>query len=83
MKKLKIKFWQIENLVVMKILDQDERLRGKEAIYEDSDLDMTIYSVKVPDMTSKSFFLLEEKEKKKIAWFVMLLLIQPKTPLTM
>ena len=64
MKKLKIKFWQIENLVVMKILDQDERLRGKEVIYEDSDLDMTIYSVKVPDMTSKSLFIRGERKEK-------------------
>lgn len=34
MKELKIKIWNIENIVIMRVLDQDESLRGKGFIYE-------------------------------------------------
>ena len=43
MKKLKIRFWRIENVVIMKILDQDERLRGCREIFRNDYLDMAIY----------------------------------------
>lgn len=44
MKKLKIKFWQNENVVMMKVLSRDERLRNKGIIFESDNLNMAIFS---------------------------------------
>jgi len=36
MKKLKIKLWRIENVVMMKVLEQDESLRGQGEIFNNN-----------------------------------------------
>ena len=55
MKKLKIKFWQIENVVAMKVLDQDKKLRNKGEVF--NNLEMTICSNDYPAMTFENIFI--------------------------
>lgn len=40
MKKLKVRLWRIENVVLMKVLEQDESLRGADYIYGNSDIEI-------------------------------------------
>ena len=41
---LKLKLWRIENIVVMKVLQQDESTRGKGTLWEDEETKMRIVS---------------------------------------
>jgi hypothetical protein len=44
MKKLKVKFWRIENVVLMKVLEQDEALRHVADFWKDKETGFTITS---------------------------------------
>ena len=81
MKKLIIKFWQNENVVMMKVLEQDERLRNKGKIFKDKNLDMAICSTRFPKIFPTSIFIRGVK-KEKIILSVALALTQLRTPLS-
>ena len=53
MKKLKIRFWQNENVVMMKILEQSESLREKGDLFRDPNFDIIISSVDFPSLESQ------------------------------
>lgn len=57
MKKLRIKFWQIENVVLMKVLDQDESLRDEGELFKSDSLDMAILSNGYPAITWGRIFI--------------------------
>ena len=54
MKKLRLKLWRIKNVVLMKVLEQDESLRGKGFIFET--YDFKIWSVTNPCLTFDDTF---------------------------
>ena len=45
---LKLKLWQIENIVLMKVLEQDIDIRGKGLLYDNNV--MRIHSTDAPDL---------------------------------
>lgn len=55
MKKLKLKLWQVENVVLMKVLQQDESTRGKGKLFEYGGL--TLKSVNEPVISNGVVFL--------------------------
>lgn len=52
---LKVKFWQIENIVLMRVLEQDEETREKGTLYEDEDI--KIKSCKYPDIKEECLYI--------------------------
>lgn len=48
MEKLKIKIWNIKNVILFNVLEQDESLRGKSVIYKEDNV--TISSEYLPDI---------------------------------
>lgn len=57
MQKLRIKFWQVENVVIMKVLNQDEKLRNKGELFNNDNLEMIICSNDYPAMLSDGLFI--------------------------
>jgi hypothetical protein len=57
MKKLRVRFWQNENVVMMKILEQSESLREKGDFFRDPNFDMTICSVDFPSLESQGLLI--------------------------
>lgn len=53
---LKIKFWRLENIIFMKILEQDENLRGM-GDWVDAETGLVIKSVNTPDLAHNTIFI--------------------------
>ena len=50
MEKLRIRFWQNENVVMLKILEQSESSREEGVLFRDPNFDMAICSVDFPSL---------------------------------
>lgn len=53
---LKIKFWRIENVVLMKVLEQDEKLRGSGLVYRAKN-GLEIRSAHIQEMTPSILYI--------------------------
>jgi hypothetical protein len=53
--KLKLKLWQIENIVLIKVIEQDESLRDVGTFYENND--MSIISEVEPQLEYKELYI--------------------------
>lgn len=61
-KMLKLKIWQIENIVLMKVLEQDESTRNKYKLYKNRDLE--IVSAFMPQMYRNIIYVRGSAEEK-------------------
>ena len=69
--KIRVKLWRIENVVLMKVLEMPEELRGTNLIFTSSNTGMGIYSVGRPDLKLNTIFLRgsnKEKDNKIVCY---------------
>lgn len=50
--KIRVKLWRIENVVLMKVLEMPEELRGTKSFYSSPVTNMTLWSEDKPDLLS-------------------------------
>ena len=68
--KIRVKLWRIENVVLMKVLEIPEELRGTYLIFNSPNTDMKIYSVGKPELKLNTIFLNGSNREKdnNIVW---------------
>lgn len=65
--KIRVKLWRIENIVLMKVLEMPEKLRGTNLVFNSPNTGMKIYSVSNPELKLNTIFLkgnIKEKDNK-------------------
>lgn len=55
--KIRVKLWRIENVVLMKVLEMPEELRGNHLIFTSPTTSMEIRSVDEPELTLKDIYI--------------------------
>lgn len=55
--KIRVKLWRIENIVLMKVLEMPEKLRGTDLIFISPTTSMGIRSVGKPELTLKNIYI--------------------------
>ncbi len=55
--KIRIKLWRIENVVLMKVLEMPEKLRGTDLIFTSPTTSMEIWSVVEPELKLKDIYI--------------------------
>lgn len=55
--KIRVKLWRIENVVLMKVLEMPEELRGTNLIFTSLTTSMEIWSVGEPELTLKDIYI--------------------------
>ena len=62
--KIRVKLWRIENVVLMKVLEIPEELRGTNLIFNSPNTGMKIYSVGKPELKLNTIFLNGSNKEK-------------------
>lgn len=57
MKQLKLKLWRINNVVVMQVLQQDDRMRGLGTLWEDKETGLNIRSTNKPRLCDNDIYI--------------------------
>lgn len=62
--KIRVKLWRIENIVLMKVLEMPEKLRGTNLVFNSPNTGMKIYSVGKPELKLNTIFLKGSSKEK-------------------
>lgn len=62
--KIRVKLWRIENVILMKVLEMPEELRGTNFVFNSPNTGMKIYSVGKPELKLNTIFLNGSSKEK-------------------